>query len=140
MFFQGAFLSFFGNLHPSPLSRNEQIKMNKMKNGSIALSDLNKLDIRVGTIIEVRSFPEAKTNKFQVFVNFGGNIGVLRSSTSQPLIEKRESLIGQQVMAIVNLLEENDSECFILGSSATESKPPILIQPQHYIKNGLKVC
>ncbi len=115
-----------------------------MKNGSIALSELNKLDIRVGTIIEVRSFPEAKSEKFQVFVNFGGNIGVLRSSTPNTTNEKRKGLIGKQVMAIVNIdnsnQEEYNSECLILGSSANESKPPILIHAEQSIKNGLKVC
>ncbi len=110
-----------------------------MKNGSIALSDLDKLDIRVGTIIEVRSFPEAVSNKFQVFVNFGGDIGVLRSNTDKYSNERRKNLIGKQVMAIINIMDQTDAECIILGSSANELKTPILIQQEPTIKNGIKV-
>ncbi len=115
-----------------------------MKNGTIALSEVNKLDIRVGTIIEVRSNPELTAEKFQVFVNFGGDLGILRTSTDNSANDKREQLIGKQVMAVVNIepsnTQNNDSECLILGASEKESKPPILIQPEQSIKNGLKVC
>lgn len=110
-----------------------------MKNRVIAMSDFQKLDIRVGTIIEVRAF----SSDLQVFVNFGGDIGVLKSCTKMASNCSREELIGKKVMAITNLEDDitgSKSECMILGAANKHDEAPVFIQPEGAIKNGLKVC
>lgn len=100
--------------------------------------DFEKLDIRTGTILEVTAFPKAKKPSYQLTIDFG-NLGIRKSSAQITHHYTRESLIGIQVVAIVNFppkqIANFFSECLVLGVY-DENKQVILLHPGKPVSNG----
>jgi tRNA-binding protein len=65
-------------------------------------ADFQKIDIRVGRVIEVEDFPEARKPAFRLTLDFGREIGVKRSSAQLPQNYAKEDLQGRLVLAVVN--------------------------------------
>jgi tRNA-binding protein len=107
----------------------------------ITWADFEKIDIRVGTITEAQEFPEAKKSAFRLTIDFGP-LGSRRSSAQITRFYTPASLVGQQVVAIVNFPPKQIagfiSECLVLGIY-DENKDVVLIQPNHPVSNGLKI-
>ena len=70
--------------------------------GTLAWDDFAKIDVRVGRIVEVRDFPEARRPAWKLWTDFGPEIGV-RSSSAQITNYRREELEGRLVLGVVNL-------------------------------------
>ena len=108
---------------------------------TITWNDFEKVDIRAGTIIEVKDFPKARKPAYKLLVNFG-ELGIKRSSAQITTHYKKEDLINKQVVAVVNFppkqIADFISECLVLGVY-DENKDVILLQPERNIANGLKV-
>ena len=64
--------------------------------------DFQKLDIRVGKIIEVKDFPEARKPSYKLKIDLGHEIGVKKSCAQLPQNYKSDELIGKQVLCVVN--------------------------------------
>jgi tRNA-binding protein len=109
---------------------------------TISWNDFEKIDIRVGTIVEAREFPKAKKPAYQLIIDFGSECGIRQSSAQITELYKPQSLIGQQVIAVVNFppkqIADFRSECLVLGIY-NEKKEVILLQPQQPVSNGLKI-
>jgi tRNA-binding protein len=103
--------------------------------------DFEKIDIRAGTILEVKDFPNAKKPAYQLTIDFG-NLGIKKSSAQITTQYEKESLINKQVIAIVNFppkqIANFFSDCLVLGVY-TEEKEVILLQPQKPVTNGMKI-
>lgn len=107
----------------------------------ISWSDFEKIDIRLGTILEVLPFPEAKKPAYQLMIDFG-DVGILRSSAQITHHYSREELINSQIIAVVNFPKKQIanfmSECLVLGVY-DESGQVVLLRPDQQFKNGLKI-
>ncbi|MEI8110816.1 MAG: tRNA-binding protein [Chitinophagia bacterium] len=107
----------------------------------ISWSDFEKIDIRVGTILEAKPFPEARKPAFQLWIDFG-SLGILRSSAQITKHYSLESLIGKQVIAVINFpakqIANFFSECLVLGVY-DDQQEVVLLQPDHPVSNGLKI-
>ncbi len=108
---------------------------------TINWADFAKIDIRVGTIIEVSEFPEARNPAFKVKIDFGEGLGIKKSSAQITERYSKEAILGKQVIAVTNFQNKQIanfmSECLILG--AVEGKDVILLQPETSVPNGLKI-
>lgn len=108
---------------------------------SITWDDFEKIDIRVGTIMEVTDFPKAKKPAYQITVDFG-ELGLKKTSAQITSLYDKESLIGKQVVAVVNFppkqIANFFSECLIMGVY-TDKKDVVLLQPEQKVENGWKI-
>jgi tRNA-binding protein len=105
----------------------------------IAFDDFMKVDIRVGTIVEARVFPEARKPAFQIFIDFGPEIGMRKSSAQITQRHTLEELIGKQVIAVVNFPPRQIgpfmSEVLTLGLP-DENGNVVLLAPTQKVPNG----
>ncbi|OIQ18058.1 MAG: tRNA-binding protein [Flavobacterium sp. MedPE-SWcel] len=105
--------------------------------------EFEKTEMRVGTIIEVNDFPEARKPAYQLTIDFGENIGVLKSSAQITKRYAKEDLINRQIVAVVNFPKKQIgkfmSECLILGAVG-EGGDVILLAPDSKVKNGLRIA
>lgn len=108
----------------------------------ISYADFEKVDIRTGTIIEVRPFPEARKPAFILLIDFGPEIGVKKSSAQITAHYTPETLIGRQVMAVVNFPPRQigpvRSEVLTLGFE-DENGAIVLAATEHTVANGQKL-
>ena len=100
----------------------------------ITFEDFMNVDIRVGSIVRAEPFPEARKPAFKLWVDFGGEIGVKKSSAQITKHYTIERLIGRQVMAVVNFPPRQigpvRSEVLVLGVSDAEGGIVLLAPDQ----------
>lgn len=104
--------------------------------------EFEKTEMRVGTIIEVNDFPAARKPAYQLTIDFGEAIGVKKSSAQITKRYSKESLVGRQVVAVVNFPKKQIanfmSECLVLGAVGQEGDV-VLLSPDTRVANGLRV-
>lgn len=108
---------------------------------TIQWSDFEKIDIRVGTIIDVQEFPKARRPAYQLTIDFGA-LGIKRSSAQVTDLYDPQQLTGRQVVAVVNFppkqIANFFSECLVLGVY-TDKKEVVLLGPERKVENGWKI-
>jgi tRNA-binding protein len=106
----------------------------------ISFADFQKVDIRVGRIVEVEDFPEARSPAWKLRVDFGEELGVKRSS-AQITNYPREALLGRLVLAVVNFPPRQigpvRSEVLVLGTYSAEGV--LLLAPEAHAALGDRV-
>lgn len=107
----------------------------------ITWSDFEKVDMRVGTIIEVNDFPKARKPAYQLKVDFGAEIGIRKTSAQITKRYTKKDLLGKQTIAVINFPKKQIanfmSECLVMG--AVDGDEITLIQPEAQIANGLRI-
>jgi tRNA-binding protein len=105
-------------------------------------SEFERVEMRVGTILEVNDFPEARKPAFQLTIDFGTEIGIRKTSAQITKRYTKEVLIGRQIVAVVNFPKKQIgkfmSECLVLGAVG-EGGDVILLAPDFKIENGLLI-
>ena len=109
----------------------------------IGWADFEKVELRVGTIVEAEEFPEARKPAYKLKVDFGDEIGIKKSSAQITDIYDREDLIGRQVLAVVNFPPRQigpvRSECLVTGFHR-EDGAVVLVGPDSNVPNGAKLA
>jgi len=103
------------------------------------IEDFDKLDIRVGTVVDAQPFPEARKPAFKLSIDLGAELGIKRSSAQITTHYKLDQLIGRQVLCVVNFPPRRigpfDSEVLTLGVPDDDGAV-ILLRPDFKVANG----
>lgn len=107
----------------------------------ITFDDFAKVDIRVGEIIKAEAFEKARRPAYKLYVDFGEEMGVKKSSAQITDLYEISDLIGKQVLAVVNFpprqIADFMSEVLVLGTYSKDGV--VLIQPERTVQNGDKL-
>ena len=107
----------------------------------IGIEDFDKVEMRAGTVIDVKDNKKSRNPSYVVTIDFGKEIGVKKSSAQITTLYKPEDLIGTQVICCVNLtpihIGSVKSEVRILGTESEQGV--VLLRPTEPVKNGDKV-
>lgn len=108
----------------------------------ITWNDFERIELRVGTIVEVDDFPKARKPAYILHVDFGSELGIRKSSAQITVHYTKESLLGKQVIGVVNFPPKQigpiQSECLITGFYR-EDGSVILAVPDQPMANGCKL-
>ena len=110
--------------------------MNKI----ITFEDFTKVDLRIGTIVAVNDFPEARNPAYQLTIDFG-ELGIKKSSAQITTLYQKKDLLNRQIVAVVNFPKKQIakfmSECLVMG--AVKANAVYLLSPETKVKNGSTV-
>lgn len=108
----------------------------------ISWKDFEKVEMRVGTIIEVLDFPETRIPAYKMKIDFGQNLGIKKTSAQITKRYKKEELLNRQIVAVVNFPRKQIanfmSECLVLGAVG-ENNDIVLLHPGMQVENGLRI-
>ena len=107
----------------------------------ISWNNFEKIEMRIGTIVNASDFPEAKKPAYQLVIDFGTEIGIKKTSAQITKRYKIEDLIGKQIIAVVNFPKKQIgkfmSECLVLGS--VNNDDIVLLTSDLKVENGLRI-
>lgn len=105
----------------------------------ITWADFEKIDFRVGTVVDCKPFPEARRPAYQLQVDFGEPLGTLKSSAQLTHFYQPEDLLGKQVLCVVNFPEKQIgkfmSQCLVTGFYHPNGGV-VLCSPERTLPNG----
>ena len=108
---------------------------------NLSWSDFEKVDMRIGTVIAIEDFPEARNPSYKLTIDFGEKIGIRKTSAQVTELYNKEALFNKQVIAVINFPKKQIanfmSECLVLG--AVNGKEVNLHQPNFKSPNGLRI-
>ncbi|MCS3555121.1 MULTISPECIES: tRNA-binding protein [unclassified Sphingobacterium] len=108
----------------------------------ISWNDFEKVDMRVGKILNVADFPKARKPAYQLTIDFGDELGIKQSSAQITVHYSKEELLGKQIVAIVNFPKKQIanffSECLVTGF-ADDNGDVILTTVEKKVPNGAKL-
>ncbi|MGV3697400.1 tRNA-binding protein [Flavobacterium sp.] len=108
---------------------------------AITWNDFEKVEMRIGTILEANDFPKARKPAYQLTIDFGAEIGIRKSSAQITKRYAKEDLAGKQIIAVVNFPKKQIgnfmSECLVLGS--VNGDDVVLLSSDMKVENGLLI-
>jgi tRNA-binding protein len=110
---------------------------------TIDWNDFEKVELRVGTIVEVNEFPEARKPAWKLTIDFGADIGMRKSSAQITDLYTADELLGRQIVGVVNFPPKQigpmRSECLVTGFHR-EDGAVVLARPDSDVPNGAKLA
>lgn len=108
----------------------------------ITWNDFERVEMRIGTILDVQDFPKANKPAYQLTIDFGVELGIKKSSAQITKRYTKEELLGKQIIAVVNFpkkqIADFMSECLVLGSVGEENDI-VLLTSDVPVENGLRI-
>lgn len=108
---------------------------------TVSWEDFEKIELRVGTIISVDDFPEAKKPAYKLSIDFG-DFGIKKSSARIVDLYTKEQLLGKQVVCVINFLKKKigpfESDVLTTGFYREDGKV-VLAVPEQKVPNGSKI-
>ena len=101
------------------------------------------VELRAGTIVRVDDFPEARKPAYRITVDFGPEIGVLRTSAQVAVLYDKEELVGRQIVGVVNLPAKQIGPVrseFLLTGFPDEQGAIVLTAIERRVPNGARLC
>ncbi len=115
--------------------------MENAVNDLLQWSEFEKVEMRIGTIVEVNDFPQARKPAYQLTIDFGATIGTRKSSAQITKRYEKKDLVGKQIVAVVNFPKKQIgnfiSECLVLGS--VNDDDIVLLSSDFKVENGLRI-
>ena len=109
---------------------------------TISWQEFEQVDLRIGTVIEAKLFPESRKPAYLLHVDFGPEVGTLKSSAQITDLYLPADLVGRQVLGVVNFPKKQigpvRSECLITGFTQSDGSV-VLAQPAQPVANGIKL-
>ena len=109
----------------------------------ITWNDFEKVDMRIGTVVNVEDFPEARNPSYKLTIDFGP-LGIKKSSAQITKIYKKQDLLNKQIIAVVNFppkqIADFISEVLVLGVVLDDKEEVVLIKPDNKVENGLRIA
>jgi tRNA-binding protein len=109
---------------------------------NIGIDDFERVEVRVGTVVDAQPFPEARKPALKLWVDFGGALGTRQSSAQVTVHYSPDRLIGRQVLAVVNLPPRKiagfESQVLVLGLP-DENGDVVLLRPDLKVPDGGRV-
>ena len=113
--------------------------MTKAMDNTVTFDDFQKVDLRLGTILEAREFEKARVPAYQLKIDFG-ELGTKNSSAQITTLYSTQELVGKQIIAVVNFKPKQIanfiSECLVLGIQ--NGKDVVLLRPGREVRNGIQ--
>ena len=109
---------------------------------TIAWEDFDKVELRVGTIVDVHDFPEAKKPAYVVRVDFGNEIGIRKASAQITHLYTKEALAGKQIIGVLNFPPKQIGPIrseFLVTGFVQDNGEVVLAVPDREVRNGLKL-
>jgi len=109
----------------------------------ITWDEFEKIELRVGTVVDVEEFPEARKPAYKVKVDFGADIGVKKSSAQITDLYSKDELVGRQIVGVVNFPNKQIgpffSEFLLTGFTQADGSV-VLAQPERPVATGSKLA
>ncbi len=110
---------------------------------TIEWDDFAQVELRVGTVIDVQEFPEARKPAWKLWVDFGEQVGVRKTSAQITDLYSADELLGTQVVAVVNFPEKQigpfKSQCLVTGFHRDDGAV-VLARPDKAVPNGARLA
>ena len=109
----------------------------------ISFNDYDKVDIRIGTVVNLSKNEKARKPSLVLEVDFGGEIGIKKYSEQITDYYNKENLVGKQVIGVCNFPEKNIADIksqFLVLGAIEENGKVVLLHPSQPTKNGLKIA
>lgn len=109
----------------------------------ITWSDFERVELRVGTIVSVEDFPQARKPAYKIKADFGPEIGVKQSSAQVTTLYSKEELVGRQILGVVNFPAKQIGPYmseFLITGLYREDGAVVLAVPDKTVPNGAKLA
>jgi len=113
-----------------------------LRKEQISWEDFDKIDLRIGTVIQASPNEHARKPSIILEIDFGAELGILKSSAQLTVLYQPKDLVGKQVVAVVNFpviqVAKTMSQCLVLGALGDNGHVSLL-QADRKLKNGLRI-
>jgi len=110
---------------------------------TIRWEDFERVELRVGTIVEVKDFPEARNPAYIVKVDFGKDLGIKKTSAQITQLYTKETLVGKQIIGVVNFPPKQIGPIrseFLVTGFVQDRGEVVLAVPDKNVPNGLRLA